>query len=347
MSNVPLTVPLNPPVLDRSRPVVRRPVELATHLGLKVYNRTFPRMEAAVFLAEVVAHLQGRASRDYAAEIDQVTEAIVGELDRLEAFVTGESRQLANAARRSPPAGAPVEVGYTGPARVELTMRTPAMRRYAGLVAAVEDIARALDLAWYGGALTTPARLARENGLFRQCARACGVIERLARGLARRVRDDSEAPGYRDMLVKRTGRGPDAPAPAVKDEGREEMTDEERRSLQATDALAGAWLADEPGPGDGAPGGPDAVADGETVAGAEATEPGETVAGAEATEPGEAVAGAEATGPEPPGDTGETAGGGAPAGEGDATAPPPDGEAPAETAKPRRRVRELCGGDAA
>lgn len=327
-----LTPALNPPALDRSRPVVRRPVELATHLGLKVYNRTFSRLEAAVFLAEVVAHLQGRASREYAAEIDQVTEAIGGELDRLEAFVTGESRQLANAARKAPPAGAPVEVGYTGPARVELTMRTPAMRRYAALVAAVEDIARALDVAWYGGALTTPERLARENGLFRQCARACGVIERLARGLARRVRDDTEAPGYRDMLRKRTGREPEAViAPAVSDEGREEMTDEEKRSLQATEALAGSWLAAEQEPGDGAPPrGPEAVLpDGETVPRDDSPEPGEPVASGEATESGE------------PGATGETGDFGAREEGGDATGAEP----PAEPAKPRRRsVREFCGG---
>ena len=51
--------PLNPRVFDRSRPVVRRPVELATHLGLKTYNRTFARIEAALFLAEVIAHFKG------------------------------------------------------------------------------------------------------------------------------------------------------------------------------------------------------------------------------------------------------------------------------------------------
>ncbi len=68
--------PLNPKVLDRSRAVVRQPIELATHLGLKLYNRTFPRVEAALYLAEVIVHLQGRASRDYADEIEQVNAAI-------------------------------------------------------------------------------------------------------------------------------------------------------------------------------------------------------------------------------------------------------------------------------
>ena len=42
--------PLNPRVFDRSRPVVRRPVELATHLGLKIYHRTFAREEAFINL---------------------------------------------------------------------------------------------------------------------------------------------------------------------------------------------------------------------------------------------------------------------------------------------------------
>ena len=81
----------------------------------------------------------------------------------------------------------------------------------------MEGAGRALDRAWYAGAVNTRERLDLENLLFRNCMRACGVIERLARGLARRVRDDAEMPGYRDMLVKRTGRGPGAANPPAVD----------------------------------------------------------------------------------------------------------------------------------
>lgn len=242
--------PLNPRVFDRSRPVVRRPVELATHLGLKTYNRTFARIEAALFLAEVIAHLQGSASRDYAGEIAQVNAAIANELDRLSAFATGESRRLDKTARQAPAASGEVStIGYTQPACVELTMRTPQMRRYADLLVAVEGASRALDRAWYAGVVPTRARLDLENLLFRHCARACGAIERLARGLARRVRDDAEMPGYRDMLVKRTGRAPGAAnPPAVEAEEREQMTAEEAASLQATEVLAHSLMAAAPVP---------------------------------------------------------------------------------------------------
>lgn len=230
---------LNPRVLDRSRAVVRQPVELATHLGLKLYNRTFPRVEAALYLAEVIVHLQGRASRDYAEEIAQVNTAIGRELDRLTRFAENEARQLGKLAGDA--SGDALEVQYTQAIRLDLTLRTPRARRYALLLAGLERTSRDLDKAWYGGALETPQRLERERLLFRNVMRGCGVVERLARGLARRVRDDSETPDYRDMLIKRTGRGPDAePAPAVHAEDAADMTAEEAASLQATEAMAQA-----------------------------------------------------------------------------------------------------------
>ncbi len=251
--------PLNPAVVDRSRPVARHPVELATHIGLKTYNRTFSRVEAALFLAEVVVHLQGRASRDYAQEIDQVNGAIARELDRLEAFATGEGRRIGNVLKKGPvgPADGGSDIRYTRPARVELTMRTPRMRRYAALLAELERAGRALDAAWYAGVIGTVERFDLENLLFRNFMRACGVFERLARGLARRVRDDTETPGYRDMLVKRTGRGPDAAsAPVVAEEGAEAMTAGEAASLQATEALVADLSASpaEAAAGDAPPG---------------------------------------------------------------------------------------------
>ncbi len=231
--------PLNPQVLDRSRAVVRQPIELATHLGLKLYNRTFPRVEAALYLAEVIVHLQGRASRDYAEEIAQVNTAIARELDRLSAFADHEARQLGKLAVDAS-SDAPA-IQYTQAIRLDLTLRTPRARRYAVLLAELEQISRDLDKAWYDDALETPQRLEWERRLFRNVMRGCGVVERLARGLARRVRDDRETPDYRDMLIKRTGRGPDAdPAPAVIAEDAADMTAAEAASLQATEAMARA-----------------------------------------------------------------------------------------------------------
>ena len=231
---------LNAPVSAHSRAVIRHPLTLATHVGLKTYNRTFGRVEAGLFLADVVTHLQGRASDAYAAEIAQVHAALARELDRLAALVTAQARWVAHVRRRHAPPGADADaIDYTQPARVELAMRTPKVRRYAELLARLEETLRALDAAWCAGAIDTPAQLQAGNLLFRQFHRGCGVIERLARGLARRVRDDSEAPGYRDMLIKRTGRGPERdepPAPVV-DEGAEAMTLGEAASLQATEAL--------------------------------------------------------------------------------------------------------------
>ena len=246
---------LNAPVSSNSRAVICHPLDLATHLGLKTYNRTFRRVEAGLFLADVVAHLQGRASDTYAAEIAQVNVAIARELDRLAALVVAQARWIEHVVRKA--AGPPAEsaVRYTQPARVELAMRTPKARRYAELLAQLEQILRALDAAWYAGALDTPAQLQAGRLLFRHFHRACGVVERLARGLARRVRDDGEAPGYRDMLVKRTGRGPERaepPAP-VADESAETMTADEAASLRATEALVADWSAApaEPAPAAG------------------------------------------------------------------------------------------------
>ncbi len=232
-------MPLNAPVSANSRAVICHPLDLATHLGLKTYNRTFRRVEAGLFLADVVAHLQGRASAAYAAEIAQVNVAIARELDRLAAVVEAQTRWIEHVVRKAARPSVERAVRYTQPARVELAMRTPKVRCYAELLAQLEQLLRALDAAWYAGVLDTPAQLQAGRLLFRHFHRACGVVERLARGLARRVRDAGEAPGYRDMLVKRTGRGPERaepPAP-VTDEGAETMTADEAASLRATEAL--------------------------------------------------------------------------------------------------------------
>lgn len=246
-------ISLNPQVLDRSRPVLQRAVELATHLGLKLYNRTFRRIDAALYLAEVVTHLQGQASRNYAAEIDRVNDAIRVELARLEALTRSESRRLEKSWRgKDPTKGGAQEtaaITYTQPLTVVLTMRTPHMRGYAEVLLAVEALGRALDAAWYNQKLTTVQRLDLELLLFRNCMRASINIERLAWGVARRVRDDTELPNYRAMLVKRTGRDPEAAnAPAVDQESAEAMTPGEAAHLHASETLASALLSVESAP---------------------------------------------------------------------------------------------------
>ena len=233
-------MPLNAAVSTQSRPVIHHRLVLSTHLGLKTYNRTFPRVEAALYLADVVVRVQGRASGDYAAEIAQVNGAIDRELERLDGFITSQSNRIEKILRKAdpPPPEEGASVCYTRPVQVELAMRTPTVRRYARLLGMLEHTLCKLDHAWYAGAISTAEQLQHGNHLFRNFYRTTGATERLARGLARRVRDDTEMPGYREMLIKRTGRGLDddevAPVPA---EGAQEMTVDEANSLQATEAL--------------------------------------------------------------------------------------------------------------
>ena len=241
--------PLNPLVSGSSRSILRMPVDLATNLGLKTYNRTFPRIEAALFLADVIVQLQGRASQSYAEEIEQVQEAITKELDHLEALITEQAHRadkLCNGGKRrsTPDAPSALDIDYTHAVRVDLAMRTPHVRRYADLLTELESTSRLLDQAWWSKQILTANRLKMENHLFRHCMKSTAIVERLARGLARRVRDDQEAPGYRDMLTKRTGRGPEA-AEAVVAEDREAMTANEAASLQATEALAASFQETE------------------------------------------------------------------------------------------------------
>ena len=324
--------PLNPKVLDRSRAVVRQPIELATHLGLKLYNRTFPRVEAALYLAEVIVHLQGRASRDYADEIEQVNAAIARELDRLTTVAESEARHVGKLAKDA--ANEVPEIRYTQAIQLDLTMRTPRARRYATLLTGLERTSRDLDRAWYAGALDTAPRLSRENLLFRNFMRGCGVVERLARGLARRVRDDSETPDYRDMLIKRTGRGPDAdPAPAIIAEDAADMTAAEAASLQATEAMARA-LSSTPAAADETPP--------PSARSAEATERVETApaAAGEGAVSLDATETAETT-PTDPAMEGE----GAVSPDGTEAAPSEPEEEPTRTT--RRRVRDLAHGGSA
>lgn len=281
-------MPLNAAVSTQSRPVIHHRLVLSTHLGLKTYNRTFPRVEAALYLADVVVRVQGRASGDYAAEIAQVNGAIDRELERLDGLITSQFNRIEKILRKAdpPPPEEEPSVCYTRPVQVELAMRTPTVRRYARLLGMLEHTLCKLDQAWYAGVISTAEQLQHGNHLFRNFYRTTGATERLARGLARRVRDDSELPGYREMLIKRTGRGLDddegTPVPA---EGAQEMTVDEANSLQATEALVADLSAAPAGSDPTAPDRSPAPSE-PLVAGAGVVEPG--------AEPGPLAAGAPA-----------------------------------------------------
>lgn len=235
---------LNPQLSDRSQVVFQHPVELATHLALKAYNRTFHRADIALYLAQIVVRVQGQASDAFAAEIDQVNAAIDQELRRLEESITAAGGWIENRlkkTRRAVPVGA--GVSYTDPVTATLAARTPKARRYARLLGELDQTLRRLDLAWYEGVIEDGERLRHNGALFRSFQRACGVIERLARGVAQRVREDARepSPAYAEMLVKRTGRGPGRePEPDVADahEDAPLMTPDEAHRLQAMEDLA-------------------------------------------------------------------------------------------------------------
>lgn len=239
-----LVPPLNPTVSTHTRAVMRSPLTLSTHIGVKTYNRTFKRLEAALFLADVLVLLRGRASHDYAAEITQVHSAMDQELTRLSALVTAEQQWITKALKVAP---RDAEVQYTDPVTLNLTLRTPRARPYVTLLTRLEQTLCSVDQAWYHGLIPTAEQLKRGTLLFRHFYRACGVIERLAWGLGRRVRDAQDGaatvnagPDYHAMLLKRTGSGPahaDAPDAPAPDEAADAMTAEESASLEATEAL--------------------------------------------------------------------------------------------------------------
>lgn len=239
-----LVPPLNPTVSTHTRAVMRSPLTLSTHIGVKTYNRTFKRLEAALFLADVLVLLRGRASHDYAAEITQVHSAMDQELTRLSALVTAEQQWITKALKVAP---RDAEVQYTDPVTLNLTLRTPRARPYVTLLTRLEQTLCSVDQAWYHGLIPTAEQLKRGNLLFRHFYRACGVIERLAWGLGRRVHAAEAgavpvnvSPDYQAMLLKRTGRGLDQAAVSettAPDEAVEAMTAEESASLEATEAL--------------------------------------------------------------------------------------------------------------
>ena len=251
---------LNPTLSNRSLAVMQQALCLASHVGIKTYNRTFRRMDAALYLAQVVVRVQGQASRDYEPEINQVNEAISAELKRLEDFLRTQDHWLKKQLKQKSSDVKPVQ--YTDASTVELTVRTPKGRHYAQLLSQLEDIAQALDQAWYEGVISDVEQLQKTNAIWRASHRTCQIIERLARGLAARVREDrSPSIPYAEMLKKRTGAGPLLDAEPVISEGAQqdgafEMTAQEVSALEASVQLAQSFTEPEPPVGDAVPDAP-------------------------------------------------------------------------------------------
>ncbi len=236
---------LNPQINSRSLAVARKSLKLATHVGIKTYNRTFNRVDAALYLAQIVVRVQGAASRSYEREITQVNQAIDQELERLKQNVTQSQNRIKAQLQRANVSLKKPEVAYTDPNPVDLTVRTPKARQFIQLLEALEQTAQSIDAAWYAGLLSDVEQLQRADVLWRHFQRSCGVIEALARGLVRRVQQNNSTVNsvYRDMLKSRTGWEPDTPTDDT--DAAMEMTEQETQGLEATEALASS-LSVEP-----------------------------------------------------------------------------------------------------
>lgn len=241
----------NAPVSTQTRAVLCYPLMLGTHLGVKIYNRTFRRVDAALFLADVLVLLRGRASSEHRAEIAQVNTVIEGEFQRLDRFLADAQRRIEKRFNGGDTSGNPSVTPtllYTQPVTLTLTLRTPRARLYADLLARLEKTLEALDGAWYANQLSTVDHLQQGHDLFRNFYRTCGIIERLAWGLGRRVReaDDGLAvdlPDYHAILLKRTKNAlaqDGAPELKATQEATDDMTTEETQYLEVTEALVSA-----------------------------------------------------------------------------------------------------------
>jgi len=246
----PLTAtPANPSHLpDRSQVMWSYPLSLATRGAIQTYNRTFRRVDAALYLAQIIVRVQGEASRQFAHEIDQVNTALDDELRRLEDTLATQRGWLSKR-RAAAPAADAEGVIYTDPATATLALRTPKARRYVRLLSALDQALQRLDAAWYDDAIGDDERLDRSATLIRGFHRACGAIERLARGLAQRVRaeDGATAPNatYQAMLIKRTGRGAGEAPPDPPDADAEQpmMTATEAAGLEDMEQMAAELTA--------------------------------------------------------------------------------------------------------
>ncbi|HRZ06331.1 MAG TPA: hypothetical protein P5102_09305 [Candidatus Competibacteraceae bacterium] len=240
---------LNAPITAHSQAAFQQGLTLGTHIAIKTYNRTLNRVDAALYLTTIISRLQGRASRAFEPEIAQVSEAIAHELRRLENFLDHERRAIQKLFKAALPLKEPRSLIYTQPVEVLPRVRTPQASDYIRLIGQLEQTIRQLDQLWALGALIEVEHLQRQNELFRSFIRVCQGIERLARGLARRVQgQDREGRGvYRDMLMKRTGRSPGQEKPeSIPAEESENMTGQEAASLVEMETLAFHWSATSP-----------------------------------------------------------------------------------------------------
>lgn len=236
---------LNPQLNVKSLPVARQSLELATLTGIKIYNRTFRRVESSMYLSQIVVRVRGRASRAFEAEISAANECIQTEFEQLQRLLAERNRQLN---KRLAQAGLDRKrhvVVYTQPTTVELTTRTPEAMAYGENLKNAEFAARSLDILWYQGQLSTARHLESGYELFRWMQTVSGRIEQWSMELARRVTDELRTPrsSYQALLRHKLGVHLQSSAPLKADELH--MNNRETRSLALTEVLA--EVLDAPG----------------------------------------------------------------------------------------------------
>lgn len=231
---------LNPVITVKSLPVARREVTLATLVGVKVYNRTFRRVESSLYLTEVLVRVRGRASRDFEAEIAAANRLIREEFEQVETLLAERQRALRKQLTRAGLNERQHAVGYTHPTRLELTTRTPEAMHYGRLLLQLETTARLVDTLWYQGLVDARRQLVETRELYRWMQRLAGRVEQLGMELAYRVSDELRAPRatYQALLRKKLGVAPEGGEPLQADEF--SMSAREARSLAMTEVLAEA-----------------------------------------------------------------------------------------------------------
>ena len=205
-----------PSSLPNSVPVLRRALTLHSLHSIKVYERTWRRVDYNLYLSTILVRVGGAAHR-FRPEIAAVEAAI-------EACFTGVEQyfldKLAALQARLPGADATPAVAYSQPATVEALARTPAAGRFLALLEQLERACRLIDQAWFAGRLNAEQQLQHSTEVARQLTRLSARINTLARGLARRVlnADDQANTAYDDLLGRQ---GPPAPGPAASDADRD------------------------------------------------------------------------------------------------------------------------------
>lgn len=231
---------LNPQISSRSQAVVQYPLKLGSHTGIKTYNRAYPRLEAALYLAQIIVRVQGSASQSFEREITQVNEAIDQELKRLQQHITSCLNQARKLLAQQ---GGSVDVIYTVPVEIKATSRTPKGRLCAQTLMRLEEAVQQFEQAWHLGLMSDQEHLKVKHAMWRSFNRACTAIERLARGLSRRVQTNDLRVGlngvYPNMVKKRTGRmlATEIPTDAHANDDHEHMNAAETQALNDTEAL--------------------------------------------------------------------------------------------------------------